>query len=84
VIPFKGGEIYISVKDTVNVEEVRQIQLKKREKLLKELQRVESKLNNPKFVEKAPKHIVERERNIYEELKLELQKVENILKLLEG
>jgi valyl-tRNA synthetase len=84
VIPFKGGEIYISVKDTVNVEEVLKIQRKKREKLLKELQKVEAKLNNAKFVERAPKHIVEREKAIREELKLELQKVENILKLLEG
>ena len=84
VIPFKGGEIYISVKDTINVEEVRQTQLRKREKLLRELQRVEAKLNNPKFVERAPKHIVEKEKAIYEEIKLELQKVENILKLLES
>ncbi|HIP86131.1 MAG TPA: hypothetical protein EYH18_00640 [Aquifex sp.] len=84
VVPFKGGEIYISVKDTINVEEVRQNQLRKREKLLKELQRVEAKLSNPKFVERAPKPIVEKEKAIYEEIKLKLQKIENILKLLES
>ncbi|HID79937.1 MAG TPA: hypothetical protein EYH48_01500 [Aquifex aeolicus] len=84
VVPFKGGEIYISVKDTINVEEVRQNQLRKREKLLRELQRVEAKLSNPKFVERAPKPIVEKEKAIYEEIKLKLQKIENILKLLES
>ena len=84
VVPIKGGEIYISIEGVIDIPQVKQQQLKKREKLLKDLKRVEAKLNNPNFVQKAPKEVVEREKNIYEELKLELQKVENVLKLLEG
>ena len=43
---------------------------------------MEAKLNNPKFLERAPKEVVEKEKEIYEELKLELQKVEEVLKLI--
>ena len=82
VIPFKGGEIYISIEGVINVEEVKKHQQRKKEKLLKDLKRVEAKLNNPNFVQKAPKEVVEREKRIYEELKLELEKVENVLSLL--
>ena len=84
VLPFKGGEIYVSVEGVINVQEVKGQQLKKREKLLKELKRVEAKLNNPRFLQKAPKAVVEKEKEIYEELKLQLQKVESVLKILEG
>jgi len=84
VVPIKGGEIYIDIEGVINVTETIQQQIKKKEKLLKELKKVEAKLNNPKFLERAPKEIVEREKAIYEELKLELQKVENVLKLLES
>ncbi len=82
VIPFKGGEIFVSIEGVINLTETLQQQVKKREKLLRELKKVEAKLNNPKFVERAPKEIVERERRIFEELKLELEKIENVLKLL--
>jgi len=81
-LPVKGGEIYIPIEGVVNLFEIKERQLKKREKLLKELKRVEAKLNNPKFLERAPKEVVEKEREIYGELKLELKKVEEILKLI--
>jgi valyl-tRNA synthetase len=82
VIPIKGGEIYISVEGVINVEEVLTKQRKKKEKLIKELKKVEAKLQNPKFLERAPREIVEKEKRIHEELKLELEKIENLLKLL--
>jgi valyl-tRNA synthetase len=70
IVPFKGGEIYVSIEGVVNVEEIKGQQLKRREKVLRDLKRVEMKLNNPNFVQKAPEHVVEREKRIYEELKL--------------
>ena len=83
-LPVKGGEIFIPIEGVVNISEIKTKQEKKKEKLLKELKRVEAKLNNPKFLERAPKEVVEKEKEIYEELKLELQKVEEILKLIAG
>lgn len=82
IVPFKGGEIYVSIEGVVNVEEIKEQQLKRKEKVLKDLKRVEMKLNNPNFVQKAPAHVVEREKRIYEELKLELEKIESVLRLL--
>jgi len=82
VIPIEGGEIYISVVGEVDLNQLKLQQEKKKEKLLKELKRVEAKLNNPKFLERAPKEVVEKEKRIYEELKMELQKVEEVLKLI--
>jgi len=81
-VPIRGGEIYISIAGEIDLSQLKLQQEKKREKLLKELQRVEAKLNNPKFLERAPKEVVEREKRIYEELKMELQKVEEVLKLI--
>ncbi len=83
-IPIRGGEIYLSLEGEVNLTELHQRLVKRREKLLKEIKRSEGKLANPKFVERAPEEVVEKEKRILEELKLELKKVEEILKLLES
>ncbi len=83
-IPIKGGKIFISIEGVINVAETLAAQRKKKEKLLKELKRVEAKLNNPKFLERAPKEVVEKERRIYEELKLRLERINSIISLLEG
>ena len=83
-IPIKGGKIFISIEGVINVAETLAAQRKKKEKLLKELKRVEAKLNNPKFLERAPKAVVEKERRIYEELKLQLERINSIISLLEG
>jgi valyl-tRNA synthetase len=83
-IPIKGGRIFISIEGVINVAETLAAQRKKKEKLLKELKRVEAKLNNPKFLERAPKEVVEKERRIYEELKLRLERINSIISLLEG
>ncbi len=83
-IPIKGGKIFISIEGVINIAETLAAQRKKKEKLLKELKRVEAKLNNPKFLERAPKAVVEKERRIYEELKLQLERINSIISLLEG
>jgi valyl-tRNA synthetase len=83
-IPIKGGKIFISIEGVINVAETLAAQRKKKEKLLKELKRVEAKLNNPKFLERAPKAVVEKEKRIYEELKLELERINSVISLLEG
>ncbi|WP_237063952.1 valine--tRNA ligase [Microbulbifer zhoushanensis] len=49
------------------------------DKLAKELQRVEGKLNNPKFVDKAPAAVVEKERGKMEEMQGARQRLEQQL-----
>ncbi len=83
-VPLEGGTVYVSVEGVLNITEAVQQQIKKREKLLKELKKVESKLQNPKFLERAPREVVEREKRIKEEIELELKKLEEVLKLLKG
>jgi len=82
VVPVSDGELYPSVEGEIAVKEVLKQQQKRREKILKELKRSEAKLKNPAFLQKAPPAVVEKEREIFNELELELKKVENLIKLL--
>ena len=55
---------------------------KKHDKLSKELQSISKKLDNKSFIERAPKHIVEQEKNTYNELKNDIDKINLTLKSL--
>ncbi|NPB06334.1 MAG: valine--tRNA ligase [Aquificae bacterium] len=79
----KGAELYLHAEGLVNVEELLSSYRKKREKLLKELERVNRKLSNEQFLKKAPPEVVEKERGIKEELEQELNKLEGLLEVLE-
>jgi len=60
VIP--GAEIYIPLEDLVDIgKEIERLE-KEKANLEKELERVDSKLNNENFVKKAPEKVVEEER----------------------
>ncbi len=54
------------------------------QKLQKELPRLQAKLNNPKFVERAPSAVVEKERTRLQELQAALAKLEEQQRLIEG
>jgi valyl-tRNA synthetase len=82
-IPLEGLRLYLYLGDSLNISEMKDIQSKRKTKLLRELKRVEAKLKNENFLKKAPREVVEKEKRIYEELKLELSKTEKILELLE-
>ncbi len=76
-------EIYLMVEGEVDVENLKAHYLRRREKVLKELERVKGKLGNESFLKKAPEEVVEKEKRIKEELEEELGKVERVLKILE-
>ena len=80
----KDTEIYIYTEGQVDVEKLIQSYEKKKEKLLKELERVNKKLSNENFLKKAPLEVVEKEKQIKEELENDLKKVEEILKVLKS
>lgn len=57
-----GAEIYLPLAGLINREEEIARLEKELEKLNQEVERVQKKLSNPNFVEKAPEHVVEKER----------------------
>ena len=60
---------------SIDLELIRQNLLKKQSKIQQDLDAVSKKLNNSSFVERAPKHIVEQEKNIYNDLKIDIEKI---------
>lgn len=61
IIP--GAEIYMPLEDLVDIEkEIERLQ-KEKERLEKEIERVDNKLNNEKFLSKAPANVVEEEKD---------------------
>ena len=59
-------------------------QNKKLDKLLKEKSSLESRVNNPKFVEKAPKELVDETKAKIEELSNQQKAIEDFINLLKG
>ena len=49
--------------------------LKKQEKYAIEINSINTRLNNKNFVERAPKHIVDQEKNNYNILKNDINKI---------
>jgi valyl-tRNA synthetase len=78
----KGAEILISMEDLVDIDaEVQRLQ-KEIEHLNKEIERLDKKLSNQGFVSKAPRDVVEKEREKRENYRDMLQKVEKRLKTI--
>jgi valyl-tRNA synthetase len=69
-------EIFVPLADFINKDEEQARLNKEIGKLKKELGFIESKLQNPQFVDKAPPHVVEKERIKHEELKMIMRKLE--------
>ena len=66
-----GGQILKLYFDkSIDLELIRQNLLKKQSKIQQDLDVVNKKLNNSSFIKRAPKHIVEQEKNIYNNLKI--------------
>ncbi|WLR53281.1 valine--tRNA ligase [Bacillus tianshenii] len=57
-----GADLYLPIEGLINIEEEIARLEKELDKLNKEVDRVQKKLNNEKFVGKAPAHVVEEER----------------------
>ncbi len=71
-----GGQILKLYFDkSIDFELIRQNLLKKQSKIQQDLDVVNKKLNNPSFAKRAPKHIVEQEKNIYNNLKINIEKI---------
>jgi len=74
-VVLQEGEIFINLEGLIDVEkEIKRLE-KEKEKIEKKLVQIEKKLKNKEFLEKAPREIVEKEKNSYNELKERLNKI---------
>ena len=79
-----SGEIFkIYFDKTVDLNLIKDNLTKKKSKFSKELEIISKKLDNKSFVERAPKHIVEQEKNTYNELKKDINKINLTIKSLQ-
>jgi valyl-tRNA synthetase len=78
-----SGEIFkIYFDKNVDLNLIKDNLVKKQDKLSKELGNVGKKLDNKSFIERAPNHIVEQEKNTYNELKNDIDKINLTIKSL--
>lgn len=80
VIP--GVEIFLPVEGLIDVGKETERIKKEIGKISKDLERTEKKLSNPEFLERAPEEIVQKEREIFEELSFQIKKMEDVLSKL--
>ncbi|QER42033.1 valine--tRNA ligase [Thermodesulfobacterium sp. TA1] len=62
------GEVLMNLGDLIDSDKEIQRLTKEKEKLESKLKQIERKLSNKEFLEKAPKEVVEKERQTYEEI----------------
>ena len=76
-----SGEIFkIYFDKSVDLNIIKDNLTKKYNKLSEEIESISKKLDNRSFVERAPKHIVEQEKNTYNELKSDIDKINLTIK----
>jgi valyl-tRNA synthetase len=78
------GEIFVDLQGIVDIEREIERQKKALADIEKSIKIAEGKLSNENFVNKAPPHVVEKERQLYQELKEKREKILNLIKMLES
>jgi len=79
----KEFEVYIPVKDIVDIEQEKKRLSKELQKAEADIKFINKKLMNEDFIKNAPKEVVEKEKEKYEELLLKSDKIKENLKILE-
>ncbi|MCK4956996.1 MAG: class I tRNA ligase family protein, partial [Candidatus Cloacimonetes bacterium] len=72
-------EIFLPLAGLIDLDAEREKLNKQIVKVEKEVKRVNGKLNNERFISKAPEAVINKEKAIYEEVKTKLDKLVNIL-----
>lgn len=79
-----ASKIIIPLENLIDMDEEIARQNKKLDKLLKEKSSLEGRVNNPKFVEKAPKELVEETKAKIEELSGQQKAIKDFINLLKA
>ena len=78
-----SGEIFkIYFDKSIDLNIIKDNLNKKQSKLSNQLKIIKNKLDNKTFVDRAPKHIVEQDKNTYNELKNDIDKINLTIKSL--
>ncbi len=77
-----GQILKIYFDEDVDLQIVKENLVNKQIKLTNDLENIGKKLDNKSFLEKAPNHIVEQEKNTYNELKIDIDKINLTIKSL--
>jgi len=72
--------IKVKFDNDINLEDQKEIQIKKINNINKKISISQQKLKNKGFVENAPKNIVDNEREMLSNYKIDLEKINNILR----
>ena len=81
-VQFPGGELLISMRELVDINEEIERLDKEKERIQKEIQRSQAMLKNKKFIERAPEEVVNNEKAKYERYQEELEKAEERMETL--
>jgi len=76
VAVFGQGEIYLPLSGIIDIEKEKSMLKRRLDTVEEDLKRIEKKLSNPSFIERAPSEVVEKERNKLEELKTKKERLE--------
>jgi valyl-tRNA synthetase len=80
----KLGTIYMPLEGLIDIPAERARLSTQVEKLTKDLERVTAKLSNANFVDKAPKEVVDQQKNRQQEIQKEIEKLNNLMGGLSG
>jgi len=80
----KGQEIYINRGTMIDINAERDRLTRDLEKVTAELGKVEKKISNPQFLEKAPSDVVEKNQIIKQELDIQVRKLQESMDRLDG
>ncbi len=76
---FNGAEVFVPLAGVVDIGKLRERWQKRLNELTKELRRVQERLNNPQFVQRAPAEIVDAERQRLADLQQQVATIERRL-----
>ncbi len=79
-----SAEVFVPLTGVVDIGKLRERWRKRLSELTRELERVQARLSNPQFVERAPAEVVEAERRRLADLQAQLETLQRRLRSLEG
>jgi len=79
-----SAEVFVPLTGVVDIGKLRERWRKRLSELTKELERVQARLSNPQFVERAPAEVVDAERQRLADLQAQLETLQRRLRSLEG
>ena len=81
-VMFNDGLIYLLLKDIIDFEEEVSRLSKKLEKTIKEIKKIDAKLEDKNFIENAPNKVIEEQKERLEEYQLQMKKIEKELEAI--